>query len=69
MNEITIQYVDLNKACSLLVAYWTLNTFPINLLPREYIEQRASLHSEKLEAMITKDRENVEKLLQTGAID
>ena len=33
MNEVSINYVDLNKPCSLLVAYWTINTMPLSIIP------------------------------------
>ena len=64
MTEISIDYVDLNKACSLLVAYWSLNSMTVNLLPEELIRQQAELHSERLEQMLKQDMQDVHDQLE-----
>lgn len=38
MHNITVNYIDLNKASSLLVAYWTINTISHETLPAKALE-------------------------------
>ena len=33
MKNVSINYIDLNKASSLILAYWNINTLPLQHLP------------------------------------
>ena len=44
MHNITINYIDLNKACSLIIAYWSINSMTHNLFPDKILEQHAKIH-------------------------
>lgn len=48
LNNITINYVDLNKACTLLIAYWTVNTLPLKNIPEEVFQNKATENKEEL---------------------
>lgn len=69
MNEVSINYVDLNKSCSLLVAYWTINTMPLSIIPQKAFDFRAKRFEQELAAMQDKDRASIEAARRKGAID
>ena len=41
MNNVSINYIELNKASSLIIAYWTINTLPLEHLPKLIYEDKA----------------------------
>jgi hypothetical protein len=49
MHDVSINYVELNKACSLLIAYWTINTAPYYL---NEIEEETQKKIDEIEAEI-----------------
>lgn len=59
MHNITVNYVDLNKASSLLIAYWTINTIEHEALPKKALEQQAASRVEELKALIEQDRQAI----------
>ena len=41
MKNITINYIELNKASSLIIAYWTINTLPLEHIDKDIFEDKA----------------------------
>jgi hypothetical protein len=52
MNKVSISYVDLNKACSLVVAYWAINNMHYDMLPDEEVQMEADGRREELDQLI-----------------
>ena len=59
MHNITINYIELNKASSLLIAYWTINTYTHAALPADALEYQAKVREAELNALIEQDRQNI----------
>ena len=52
MHDISLNYIDLNKACSLIVAYWSVNTIPY--FQREKFDEEKQIKIDEVEAEIQK---------------
>ena len=48
MNSVSINYIELNKASSLLIAYWTVNNLIFDSLSDTVITQQAEEHKDEL---------------------
>lgn len=64
MNSVSINYVELNKASSLLIAYWTVNNMIFDQLSDAIIQNQANIHQKELNDMIIKDRNEIEEQIQ-----
>jgi len=61
LNNVTINYIDLNKACSLLVAYWTINTMPMQSIPEDVFDAKALENEEELKRLLEEEKQAVLK--------
>ena len=59
MKNVSVNYIDLNKASSLIIAYWNINTLPLQHLPKEIFENKAIQIQDKLKDLIEKDKQGV----------
>lgn len=59
MHNITVNYIDLNKASSLIIAYWTINSLTASQMPPHLLEKETMLRKDELLAEIEKDKQAI----------
>ena len=61
LNSVSINYIELNKASSLLVAYWTVNNSLFDQLSDSVIQNQVDLHQKQLSEIIEKERKDLKE--------
>ena len=69
MHNISITHIDLNKASSLIIAYWSINSMDSQLMPRFILDHEAKEREDELQALIDQDKAEMEDEEENGQVE
>lgn len=69
MNNVTINYIELNKASSLIIAYWSINNMGFSHMPDRILRDETITRKDELAALIEEDRNKIIKQAEAEKLD